>query len=136
MKKLITICFILATSFTIKAQDMNFEETVKYINDKIICCSKYENLTITATISGDILWGNHGERINLFDLVPEVDQTEVAQNSQGIKLDIHGYIWFSGAKTGSSLFNQFSSEVDAERMFKAFLHLKSLCTKKKDPFDN
>lgn len=135
MKKLITICVLIATGFTLKAQEMNFEETVKYINDKIICCSDYKAGTIKATLSGDILWSNQGLRINLFDLVPEVPDYKPAQNSQGIILDNYGNIFFSGAMPNSGHLNQFPVQAEAERVFKALLHLKSLCTKKKDPFD-
>ena len=37
MKKLITLCLLLSTTFAAKAQEMSFDETVKYINEKIQC---------------------------------------------------------------------------------------------------
>ena len=36
MKKLITICLLLAATLTVKAQDMSLEETTKYIKENVI----------------------------------------------------------------------------------------------------
>jgi hypothetical protein len=41
MKKLIIICLLLATAFSVKAQELNFEETVKYIKTKMVEKSRY-----------------------------------------------------------------------------------------------
>ena len=66
MKKLITISLLVAATFTVNAQQMNFDETVKYINDKIDCCGKEVKNELKAQVNGTLVWGNNN--INMFDL--------------------------------------------------------------------
>ncbi len=143
MKNLLTICLLIATAFTVNAQDMNFEETVKYINDKIECCYQYKPMTFTVTRSGQISFNN--KTVNLFDLGPayvnygNVKEKFILQES-GISLwdidkDYTYKIYFRVSEAKGEKFLEFSSRADAERVYKALLHLRSLCTKAKDPFD-
>lgn len=131
MKKLITICFFIATSFTVNAQQLTFEETVKYINDKIECCAEYKT-TLIAQKDGTLKFKTYS--INLFDL----DDINTENCKYGICNRIgetsgNSYIYF---KTGSTPnLAAFVSEKDAERVYNALFHLRSLCTKTKDPFD-
>jgi len=141
MKKLITICLLIATSFTVNAQDMSIEETVKYINDKIACCG-VEKFNIKCDTSGNITWEYvFDSRINLFDLTPGIglDNSVVTlSNSNGIILyNVIGKYWidFQITEKTTKTFNWFPVQADAERVYKALQHLRSLCTKAKDPFD-
>ncbi len=138
MKKLLTFCLLVATAFNVNAQ--TFEETVKYINEKISCCSDYKDEHISCSIDGDIKWYSAGKdhRINLFDLLPE-DQnlTYVVFNSNGIIIYDYTssfYVRFKISGETETL-NIFPVQADAERVCKALLHLKSVCTKRNDPFD-
>ncbi len=80
MKKITLTLLILLAAFSAKAQQMNFEETVKYINDKIECCSVFKSNKITATPQGQIKWDD--KQVNLFDLVPaEISIGIIAQNN-------------------------------------------------------
>ncbi len=146
MKKIISICLLVVTTFTVKAQDMSFEETVKYINEKIACCGygSFSQFPKEANLGGDIEWFDGGRNsINLFDLVSVTTDEDHLLNNNGISL-VKGYwngqpglfrIEFQKTKERSIVFHAFESQLDAERIYKALLHLKSLCTKKKDPFD-
>lgn len=52
MKNLLILTLCLFASGFLQAQTLTFEETVKYINGKIVCCSKNPTGIITATKSG------------------------------------------------------------------------------------
>lgn len=136
MKKLLTICLLLAATFTVNAQQMNFDETVNYINDKLECCAVYKN-KISVTRNGEIKWSDN--RINLFDLLPIIvsKRTDFLMENSGIRLkEFHAdyAIWFDIATSNYELLTKFNVQADAERVFKALVHLRSLCTKEKDPF--
>lgn len=138
MKKLITICFLVATTFSAKAQVMNFEETVKYLNEKLACCSgNYKTDTIKVKNDGTITW-NDGKTLNLFDLWKGThNYPNIIEMSNGIsRCSSFGIIdlWISASD--EKRFGEFKVEADQIRVYKALLHLKSLCTKKKDPFDD
>lgn len=139
MKIFFTICLLLATTCTVKAQTMSFEETVKYINDKIICCTENKTDFIKVKRDGTIEWLD--KSVNLFNLNP-IEVTEnplVHKEGMGIFKGISTFcIYFQVTVTGDSdaVLNRFKIYPDAERVYKALLHLKSLCTKEKDPFDN
>lgn len=138
MKKLITICLLLATSFTVKAQDLSFEETVKYINDKIVCCSESKNVTITAKKDGIITY--RGSSYNFFDLIKDEREGHRLPDSNGIYIfynEPSGTYGVSLKESANSLptLTRFGNQKDAERVYNALQHLRSLCTKEKDPFD-
>ncbi len=133
MKKLLTICLLIATAFSAKAQDMNFEETVKYINEKIECCADYK-FTLIAMKNGTLKFASNS--INLFDLSNH--KSDYVQ--YGIYNILNGpsgisYVGFSLSPNNSVDLARFANQKDAERIYKALLHLRSLCTKEKDPFD-
>jgi len=152
MKKGITICFLLATVFTVKAQQMNFEETVKYINDKIDCCSYYKGYRIIANKNGDVVYKKSDSTtlltFNFFDnenyklknnycddfktgdcrLIDQqfgIAFRETFQKLHITIISIPSLVFIPG----------IDNEINGERIMKALLHLRSLCTKAKDPFD-
>ena len=151
MKKLFLFATLAFFAFTSNAQELNFEETVKYINEKIKCCNYFsdnKNDTITVSKNGVLLkWYNQQQFFqNLFELMnsksfkPHDDREELLLESNGILL-----YEFAKANFGVSLLQsrekelhigQFITKLDAERVYKALIHLRSLCTKEKDPFDN
>lgn len=140
MKKLLTICLLIATAFTVNAQEMSIEETVKYINDKIACCG-IDKFIFKCTTSGNIIVKNPSyvdeTIVNIFDLSiepPAIYEKGDFKINNGVSL-YETYISFNLTKTRSISFNSFSTRADAERVYKALLHLRSLCTKEKDPFD-
>lgn len=137
MKKLITICLLLATAFSVKSQDMNFDETVKYINDKIICCSENKNNELKAEVNGTLTWGD--KTINMFDLEHYKGVDPQLLGDKGIYVYYHDYwstyyVYLSDGSIAPNL-NGFKSQKDAERIYNALQHLRTLCTKTKDPFD-
>jgi hypothetical protein len=139
MNKLLTICLLIATAFSAKAQEMNFEETVKYINDKIDCCSQYKTDTITATQDGTIIWGpeKYRTRVNLLDLYPEnISGAHTIESSLGImRFSTFSKIAFALSSNKKEDFNVFEVEAEQKRVYNALIHLRSLCSKTKDPFD-
>lgn len=58
MKKLITICLFVTTTFAVNAQKLTFEETVTYINNKIgnhkSSIKSYDIYNFTANKNGEI----------------------------------------------------------------------------------
>lgn len=126
------------------AKEENFDETVKYINNKIACCSEVKTSTIKGTLSGDISWLAGGlysgsKQINFFDLVTTKESygsTTILQ-SKGIRLFKSSIYCISIQVDNDNVeyLNDFKSQADAERVYKALVHLSSLCTKEKDPFD-
>lgn len=140
MKKIITICLLMATAFSVNAQDMNFDETLKYINEKISCCGNHK-FTFKCTTSGNIIVNNPSYTkefiVNFFDLSiepPAIYEDGDFKRNNGVTL-YETSIDFNLTKTKSFMFNSFGTRADAERVYKALLHLRSLCTKTKDPFD-
>ena len=144
MKKLITICLIITATFTVNAQNISFEETVKYINDKITCCA-----TEVGTLSTGIQVFPNGYisikhtnkkydiSFNFFDLVKPAPEYVCDNCDNGIGIT-HGYptsVAFYIKPNFTVLIN-FATEAEAQRVLKAFLHLRSLCVKTKDPFQN
>ena len=139
MKKLLTICLLLTASFTAKAQDMSFEETVKYINDKLECCSD-SKASITAKKDGTITIGRTS--FNFFDLQkttrkegpdPDLNGISIFYNEPGA---FYGISFHANSKRSVAILETFTNIKEAERTYNAFQHLRSLCKKEKDPFDN
>ena len=125
MKKLLAICFLVATTLAVKAQEMSFEETLKYINDKIACCSEIKTSPVKGTSSGDISWlagDPHSgfKQINFFDLVPsKVNGRTTIVNSKGIevfKSSAIYYVYFQISDNSGEYFNEFKGQADAERV--------------------
>lgn len=139
MKKLLTICLLLATTFTAKAQNMSFEETVKYINEKLACCLDNKDVRLTAKKDGTVsFWGN---TFNFFDLedftLSNYEKKLTLKTSNGIKVYLDESSGYYGTMFNTSSWSKllFRDEINAERVYNALLHLRSLCTKTKDPFD-
>lgn len=144
MKRLITICLIIATTFTVQAQDMNFDETASYIKEKILaggCNSRYgqtENDYSTVCIyiveiekNGQIVFGydhNDKEYSNAKFNINNIIKIEL-DDTYGKK-----YIRFYTSDKSYYIIETVS-QVESERLVKAFTHLKTVCTKTKDPFD-
>jgi len=140
MKKLITICLLMATVFTVKAQQLTFEETVKYINNNLEKPNQ-----IIADKSGNITVVKYNERFNFFDLDTNVVYYSTADKRElGLELETYnvsdgskGYqITANVDKNNIALISHFNNQIVADRVFKALLHLRSLCTQIKDPFQN
>jgi hypothetical protein len=141
MKKLITICLLMATIFSVKAQDMNFEETVKYINDKIECCKAtgWNYQSFEANKTGRIKFGRgvNQKEYYIFDLITEKNTT--SETIGGTTYYKYYGIQYGDDKTSlwydKNLLLAFSTSLDCERVYNAIKHLYTLCTKEKDPFD-
>ena len=73
MKKLILFATLCVFAFTTKAQELNFEETVKYIQSKINDLSYYNEYEgsgiFTAKQNGDLKFSSRNYKTNLFDLM-------------------------------------------------------------------
>ncbi|MGV8946379.1 MAG: hypothetical protein ACOH1N_08125 [Lutibacter sp.] len=134
MKKLLTICFLIAITFGAKAQ--TFEETVDYINEKLKCCSinyvdrDFKTASITVEHNGIIIYkisnGVEG-KIDILSLF-------VAGNIPPISFDEADLVMF---RITSNDYKQWRmvSKLEAERVVKAIIHLKSLCKKNTELFD-
>lgn len=137
MKKILTICLIMTTVFTVNAQELSFDETVKYIQQKVEYCSvNYDDGTaryskVDITKNGQIKFiRTNGESMtfNLFDL------NKRGSCECGISNDAtYVEFWYENNRCKRLKMNTMP---EAERVSKAFLHLLTLCTKQKDPFQN
>lgn len=141
MKKLLSILLFLALTTAVRAQNMTFDETVKYINEKIQA-SKYSG-SFTAQSNGkiDIASPLGNVKCNLFDLVPgDITDNQIIKQDKGIALwhsDQYGVSVYKDRddRAGSNIIACFDNEKDAERLFNALAYLRSICSKVKDPFD-
>ena len=140
MKKIVLFSLLCIFAFTTKAQELNFEETVKYIQGKLQQYGwenqNYGFRPLKVKNSGDIEVG--GFHFNFFDL----------NNINATKADEFGIekvIWsdskmlcfnVDGKSITCLYFKDEMGVADLERIYKAVRHLRSLCTKEKDPFDN
>ena len=131
MKKiLLTAVGMLSLSILVSAQEMGFEETVKYIREKMECCRDKSFYRAVESVTKDgkmkVTIGSDGVRtFDLFELFPD-DTTR-----QGMA---HGSsphsIWYN-----HELIFLFETEADGKRMLNALRHLKTICVKPKDVFD-
>lgn len=143
MKKLFLFLLLYLFAFSTKAQEMNFEETAKYIQQKY---NEYNadapnstSYSFTAFNNGDIEGKTNGSKFkfNLFNLT---NNTLEGTDKFGIKKYNEGSLglqFYSYDKYLAAIY--FTSEFTMnglERIYKALIHLRSLCTKEKDPFDN
>ncbi|TFF33437.1 hypothetical protein [Mucilaginibacter psychrotolerans] len=138
MKKTLFILLLSITTFTVKAQNMSFDETVKYINDKMATAAQFAKSGITATKDGTVV--SSKKTYNLFDLSQTIcNDPYVVKQDKGIMLvNKPGYIRVTLSTDGSTLSGMviyMETEKDAERLYNALVYLRSLCAKKKDPFD-
>jgi hypothetical protein len=106
MKKIITICLLMATAYAVKAQEMSFDETVKYINEKITYCVKHTSngepyngysFVMSATKDGTINMMPKGDNksktvtFNLFNL-SKVPDNHDGLKSNGIRIVNHSSV--------------------------------------------
>lgn len=155
MKKLITLIILSLFALTSKAQTLTFEETVKYINNQITCCEMHKDFSlglISANKEGFVSYyfidrkksGGEGTyTVNITDLerIGENSNTHHNGITRGYddtipNLEPYFFVKFYDT-TGKGYIVRFKSETICIRVFKAFIHLQTLCTPtKKDPFDN
>lgn len=139
MKLITTLLFVLI-SFTIKAQTLTFDETVAYINQKFVCCSKsttsYKDKSIEVTRNGVMTITAFVKdenriftpKINLLALYVGKDGKDPIYTTNNV-------LTFTDSAVHSYSFT-FTSAEEADRVKKAFIYLQSLCKKNKEPFDN
>ena len=127
----------MATVFTVKAQQMSFDETVKYIQQKVECCSvNYDDGTarysrVDIINNGQIkFFRTDGDSLifNLFDLNKR-GSCECGISNDGIYVEF----WYENNRCKRLKMNTIP---EAERVSKAFLHLLTLCSQQKDPFQD
>ena len=143
MKKILLLSIITLGGFiSINAQSLTFEETVKYINGKMLKYSDY-TARISAKQNGDILEYNGDGRnyaeYNLFDIklkyelrYDEMKLVVICASGENCikRRDKDGDIRFADVMTGD-----IATNAEAEKIIKAFNHLRTLCKKEVDPFD-
>jgi hypothetical protein len=138
MKKLITICLFMATTFAVNAQDKkpNFEETVKYI-DNLVGSHKsslkhHYVFKFTAKKNGEITFNYVNKNpisMNLFNMTENIYINETPGISSS------RYLRFTFVGNDKYYLNLEDDKLeDCRKLKKAFEHLQSLCTKEKDPF--
>lgn len=154
MKKLLTICLIMTTVFTVNAQELGFDDTVNYIKDKLIKYKMYhyqDRVTykiqcnigdFKATKNGEILLISTSgmsdyvcseQIINLF----EKDKENGQEIKISYKIDwLKNHMIALGSNHYYGLVSKNAPPEVLERLAKAFNHLRSLCKKEKDPFDD
>lgn len=148
MKKLITLCLIMITAFTVKAQSPTYEETVNYIiqntkgrvmypgdldaysrtngyNLKDIKIEKNGKIELITDHKFD--YNSFNIIFNIFDLVEKVDYPD---GIRAYKFLVH----FNGLNVSSGYGITFATDADAQKIARAFRHLKTLCVKPDDLF--
>lgn len=140
MKKLLTICLLLAIAMaSAQEKKMSFEETSLYLK---------ENLIEKARYSEDIVYVNSNEQstVPLFEFIisPKglttftsvtVYRSINVNFAKVLKIEskddeIHFFV-----TNNSYYLITVETQIDAERITNAFIHLKSLIPDEKDPFD-
>jgi len=150
MKKIFLAASLFFLFTSVKAQELSFEETVKYINDKMVDYGDGEPDYIasgqfTAKANGDVKFGPY--KFNLFVLNNNKKKEQDNQDEFGMELAhpsldngntlIPGINFFSdGSGIARLSFKPNTPLIEIKRIHKAIIHLRSLCTKEKDPFDN
>lgn len=141
MKKLFAIILLISATCNVKAQDMSFEETLKYIHTQGQKMSSYFNFP--AKKNGDIIltdWTG-STTINFFDLsggcdendkLPCFDGIQIQQNIPSGKYFISFYV--GGKYQGGTDFLG-TAMIDVERLYNAIQHLRKVSVYVKDPFD-
>jgi hypothetical protein len=128
MKKLITICLIMATTFAMQAQkkELNKEETVAYIN-KI-----FDGKMVISMMGKTLNYERSNEKIDL-----NSDGVISIKHNYLEHLEKHNYfIHYDYGNIHDTLYCT-SFESDASRLKKAFEHLLELLkTDDSDPFGN
>lgn len=147
MKAILFILLFCTAIVSANAQTMSFEETVKYINEK--CDKDNDGKTfLKADKQGNVLLSG-GEKFNLFEFYnarhyKDDGKDENEDFKDGFEIESYGIyqssqrgyqLTFNLDKNNSIFIYRFSNATDVKRVFKAFLHLRSLCTHVKDPFD-
>lgn len=143
MKKFaLLVCIVLVSDcFVLSAQDVVFIRAIDSVNAKLKRWAEPGNVVyITATENGNVNIVNRGEqyhRFNLFDLANA--KNDDAGKKNGIELltceeKAHAPLTFINFYTINEqvAFIRLSCETPAaelENMYKAFMHLKSLCRK-------
>jgi hypothetical protein len=142
MKKLITICLFMATTFTVNARNLNFSETVTYIKDNLEAKGRYaydlhytgstsystvflRNILISADGQIKCIWGER----NIYP--PIIFNLNKVLKIENQDTKIRFFI-----TTNSYYLLETETQIDSERLTKAFNHLKLLLPKAKDPFGN
>lgn len=130
MKTLFIILAFVVCANRTTAQRLSFDETVKYIEDKLECCRdpdwyrEIKDITKTGRIT--IIRSGFKETVyDIFELFPDIE------GADSMHKGTNGSLWFKG-----EVVMCFQTELDAVKVLKAFKHLKTLCEKEKDPFDN
>jgi hypothetical protein len=131
MKKLITFCLIMVTTFVMHAQkkELNKEETVAYI-EKLYKANYYQvsSVSLDANILQIEYEGKSGKT--------EMIRTEIKNSPFGIH---QGDEYFFIEHNNNRFFIQFlQTKTDADRMKKALEHLQKLIQTEgsDDPFGN
>ena len=140
MKKTFLFSLLCLFAFTLKAQELTFEQTVKYIKDKMGCCERYSSKIEIKRNGLIILTYKDGREVNfnLFALYKHETQWDLSKEDYEYGF---GYSKLSNdiffLLSSNSIANiGFTTEEDNIRLIKAFRRLLILCTKEKDPFDN
>ena len=141
MKHVIAFALFLLVGTLLRAQNLSFDETANYIKTKMEatsdCLSRYSDFykPNETYCVGDISISRYGEVVIKSvarNLYPELkfninNILKIEQDGDEIRF----------YRTNSSYFViSTNSQVDTERLQKAFNHLKTVSTKTKDPFDN
>ncbi len=130
-----------------KAQTLNFEETVKYIEDKIECCVYLYSAGAVKSITqnGRITFSD--EVFDIFDWIFDMDWDYFEWGHAYAKGKKILCLYENKLKVIEKFDDcadcyevrdiaEFDTRGDAEKVFNAFKHLKTLCTPEADPFGN
>jgi hypothetical protein len=128
-KNFVFLFMLTFSSLNLKAKSLTFEETVKYIQDKFECCvdDDFNGNFLSVSIEGRITFEKR--TYDIFEWFPN--------EGEGLKFKP-----FSSQSSENGIVFQnhyvatFDSASDAEKVFNAFKHLKTLCTPEVDPFGN
>ena len=126
------LVFLTSNCYLLQAQDSNFEQTVKFIQQKVSCCAvpfskstrrKVDSVSIAK--NGDIALSYSDnkpkETFNLFELYKESDEATGIDTIMGGKF-IQFYVNVKKARL-----IRFATAVDAREVYAALLRLFTLC---------
>ncbi len=146
MKKLFFFLALSFFAFNTKAQDLSFEETVKYIKEKLLNTEKpidFQDANWKKEKRITAIEINKNGKIMFF----AVENGKDAKKADSVKINLFELapvpngIYSSGSQTkfytkDYKLYSLLTvSGEEANRITKAFTHLKSVCKEEKDAFD-
>ncbi|TKC08242.1 hypothetical protein FA048_13880 [Pedobacter polaris] len=138
--KLATIVLLTMVSFAVKSQAQTFNETLKYINQKFVCCTKstatYKGQSVQVTSQGLVtVTGFLKDENRVYNAKFDLLSLYTGKDGKYPIYTTGNHLSFDDKPAHAFTF-VFKTVEEAESVKKAFIHLQTLCKKNRESFDN